>query len=304
MREFRLLCRRHCQNVRYLPFAFPDFPQMPLRLDATLDHLQLGSQDPRRLAEFHREVMGAEIAEIAPDLWRCEGPERRLLVGPGAARSLGFAGYRAASQAVLDQLAERLKSAGVARLDPISPWFKPGAVAFADPDGNRLEFGLSRARAGAGEGLPARLQHLVLASTDAARMGRFYEAVLGFAPSDRVLDEAGDLRTVFLRSDHEHHSIGIFQAPENRLDHHCYEAGDWGLIRDWADHFAARRIPLSWGPGRHGPGNNLFIFINDCDGNWVEISAEIERVDPDREAGTWPHEERTLNSWGRAPLRS
>jgi hypothetical protein len=52
------------------------------------------------------------------------------------------------------------------------------------------------------------------------------------------------------------------------------------------------------------PGNDLFIFINDCDGDWVEISAEIERVEPDREAGIWPHEERTLNSWGRAPLRS
>ena len=278
---------------------------MPLRLSASLDHLKLGSDEPRRLAEFYREVMGAEIEELAPDLWSCSGPERRLLIGKGAARSFAFAGYRVASQAVLDELGARLDRAGVARLAPQSPWFKPGALALADPDGNRLEFGLPRPGLGArGEGLPARLQHLVVASKDAARMGRFYEEVLGFAPSDRVLDEAGDLRTVFLRSDHEHHSIGIFQAPENRLDHHCYEAGDWDLIRDWADHFAARRIPLSWGPGRHGPGNNLFIFINDCDGNWVEISAEIERVEADREAGTWPHEERTLNSWGRAPLRS
>jgi len=278
---------------------------MTLRLNACLDHLQLCSDDPRRLADFYRDIMGAETAALGPDAWACEGPERRLLIARGAPRSLGFAAYRAASQTVLDQLGERLARAGVARLSPASPWFKAGAVALADPDGNRLEFGLPGSGGGvAGEGLPARLQHLVLASTDAARMGRFYEEVLGFAPSDRVLDAAGDLRTVFLRSDHEHHSIGIFQAPENRLDHHCYEAGDWGLIRDWADHFAARRIPLSWGPGRHGPGNNLFIFINDCDGNWVEISAEIERVEPDRAAGTWPHEERTLNSWGRAPLRS
>jgi len=24
-------------------------------------------------------------------------------------------------------------------------------------------------------------------------------------------------------------------------------------------------IPLKWGPGRHGPGDNLFIFIHDVD---------------------------------------
>jgi len=35
---------------------------------------------------------------------------------------------------------------------------------------------------------------------------------------------------------------------------------------------------VKWGPGRHGPGNNLFVFIHDLDGNWVEVSAELEHV--------------------------
>jgi hypothetical protein len=48
---------------------------------------------------------------------------------------------------------------------------------------------------------------------------------------------------------------------------------EWTKIRDWADHFAARNIRLIWGPGRHGPGNNLFVFIADTDGNWIEVSA-------------------------------
>jgi hypothetical protein len=67
---------------------------------------------------------------------------------------------------------------------------------------------------------------------------------------------------------------------------------------------AGERIPLKWGPGRHGPGNNLFFFIHDTDGNWVEISAELEVVKPDRAVGAWPHEERTLNRWGIGLLRS
>jgi hypothetical protein len=76
------------------------------------------------------------------------------------------------------------------------------------------------------------------------------------------------------------------------------------LIRDWSDHFASIRVPVQWGPGRHRPGNNLFVFVHDPDGNWIEISAELESVTHDRPVGNWPHEERTLNTWGRGILRS
>tara|TARA_S200000501_G_C20423051_1_gene568842 strand:- start:399 stop:593 length:195 start_codon:yes stop_codon:yes gene_type:complete len=62
-------------------------------------------------------------------------------------------------------------------------------------------------------------------------------------------------------------------------------------------------IELMWGPGRHGPGNNLFVFVEDPDGNWIEISAELEVIH-DRPSKDWPQEERTLNLWGKAILRS
>jgi len=63
------------------------------------------------------------------------------------------------------------------------------------------------------------------------------------------------------------------------------------------------RMELSWGPGRHGPGNNLFFMIPDADGNMVELSAEIELMDKDMPARLWPHEPHTLNLWGVAWMR-
>ena len=51
------------------------------------------------------------------------------------------------------------------------------------------------------------------------------------------------------------------------------------------------------------PGNNLFIFIVDPDGNWIEMSTELEEVD-DRPVKEWPHTERTLNLWGKGLLRA
>ena len=116
------------------------------------------------------------------------------------------------------------------------------------------------------------------------------------------------MTTCFMRSNHEHHSLACFyhDAPGldgQGIDHHSYEAGEWDTIRDWCDHLASKDIPLMWGPGRHGPGNNLFVFIADPDGNWIEISAELEVVH-DRPVKIWPHGERTLNQWGRAIMRS
>lgn len=98
--------------------------------------------------------------------------------------------------------------------------------------------------------------------------------------------------------------VAVFRCPETRPDHHAYETTCWNDIRDWADHLAALDIKLWWGPGRHGPGNNLFFMVHDPQGYLVEISAEMELVPDEVTKRTWRHEERTLNLWGPGFLRS
>ena len=234
--------------------------------------------------------------------------DRRLRLSAGPSRTLDYAAYSVPDHAVLESLARRLAAAGVDTAYVDQAGFKEGALTYHDPDGNRFVFGLPSGETlelkGSAANRAARIQHVVFASTDVQRLLTFFTDVAGFTLSDRVLDDQGGLRTAFVRCSHEHHSLAVFAANENRLDHHCYEAGEWNLIRDWADHFARARVPLKWGPGRHGPGDNLFLFIHDPDGNWVEISAELEHVQHDRPVGEWPHEERTLNSWGMGLLRS
>ena len=109
---------------------------------------------------------------------------------------------------------------------------------------------------------------------------------------------------MFLRSDPEHHTFATFRAPESRPDHHAYETPGWMAIRDWGDRMATLRVPLWWGPGRHGPGNNLFFMVEDPDGYKVELSAELELLAEDTKFRTWPHGQRTLNLWGSAWMRS
>lgn len=278
------------------------------RIRASLHEIAIGNPEPDTLSRFYADALGYAFERDAHGLLGV-APERRLRIVEGESRTLSYAAYAVRDQGDLAALTARLAAAGTAFAGIDLPGMA-SAVSFRDPDGNMFVFGLAEPAPAGDVALPqaaelrARLQHVVFASSDAARLIDFYADVLGFAVSDRVLDDEGGLRTAFLRCSHEHHSLAVFQADECRLDHHCYEAGEWNLIRDWSDHFARQHIPLKWGPGRHGPGDNLFIFIHDPDGNWLEISAELEHVEAGRPVGDWRHEERTLNSWGIGMLRS
>jgi catechol 2,3-dioxygenase-like lactoylglutathione lyase family enzyme len=274
-------------------------------LRAQLHHLAIESSNPERLAEFYARALRLEFTRDG-DRFVGTGPERCVVICPGRDKALAYAAYAVDSVEQLPVLRERVVRHGGRELRSPTALFAEGAVCVADPDGNFLIFGVPRIPASddCAVTLRARLQHVVVASRDCVAMAQFYERVLGFTLSDKVVDEEGAMRTAFLRSGVEHHTFAVFQASENRLDHHCYEAGDWGLIRDWADYMTGWGIPIQWGPGRHGPGNNLFIFVHDADGNWVELSAELERVSAGRPVGVWPHEQRTLNLWGQGLMRS
>ena len=272
---------------------------------ARLHHLRRDSEDAEGLARFYGRLLGDTVQPLACGDWLVCGRGRRMVVGKGAQASVPYYALSLASAAQLAGYRRNLEAEGLACEPSPSPLFRDGAFAIADPDGRRVVFGLSRPRepAGAKPGPTARLQHFVCASTQPEAMLAFYRDRLGLVESDRVL-QGNHLSAFFLRSDPEHHSFAAFRAPGSRPDHHCYETGGWNDIRDWADHLGTLRIPLWWGPGRHGPGNNLFFMIEDPEGHKVEFSAELEVMPKDLAHRTWLHEPRTLNLWGSAWMRS
>ena len=271
---------------------------------ARLHHLCRASAEPERLVRFYGALLGDRVEALAAGRWLVAGRGRMLVVEKGAAAAavpwfaleLRDGGHLQACRGALEAAGLRLEASP-------SPLLAPGAFAVADPDGRRVVLGLPSPAPRAGAGLSGRLQHFVCASTRLEQMLEFYCRRLGMIESDRVL-EGAELSAAFLRSDPEHHSFAAFRAPESRADHHCYETDSWNDIRDWADRMAQLRIPLWWGPGRHGPGNNLFFMIEDPDGHKVEFSAELELMPKEMPGRSWPHEQRTLNLWGPAWMRS
>ena len=267
---------------------------------AYLHHIQLQSSDPSRLARFYADAMDMQARQRDAE-WICEGPLRRMIFTAGPDKRLGYAAFACRDAAGLAAIRAGVEEAGLDTLPSPSPFFGAEAFGVREPDANLIVCGLG-AQEPTRSGLRAPLQHLTLASENPEALERFYVDRLGFITSDYVRNDRGEIMVCWMRSNHEHHTLACFRHQQQGVDHHSYEAGDWSVIKDWCDRMGARRIPLMWGPGRHGPGNNLFVFVEDPDGNWIEISAELE-VMYDRPAKEWPHEEHTVNLWGRGIIR-
>ena len=275
-----------------------------VQADIFLHHLEIQSSNPERLSNFYSNIMDMKIDKLSSDKFLCDGPSRKIIITLGKDKTLSHAGMVCRNENNLNGFKDFLNQKELKLKDYNSELYKPGSFSVEDPDKNVLCFGVLKDKSTASlNGIHAPLQHLTFASEDVESFQNFYENKLGFQVTDRVVKNNGELATCFTTSNHEHHTIACFKSSKKGMDHHSYEAGDWNHIKGWCDHFASNNIKLMWGPGRHGPGNNLFVFIEDIDGNWIEISAELETVHG-RPVKNWPQEERTLNLWGNAIMRS
>lgn len=282
---------------------------------AELDHIRLNTDDLDAMTGFYASAVGMLDLPLPDGTRLMQGPRRRIVIGEGEPGEHPYSAFRFPSGDRFDQYRAALEARGLALLPSPSGVFGDAAFAVQDPDGRLVVFGMPRAdlplpvdreRRPALK-LPGQLQHVVVGTTNLQAMIGFYEDSLGFIPSDHVVKKEGgseEVTVVFYRSNVLHHSFAVFKSDRVGIDHHAYETTCWNDIRDWADHLSDLHIKLWWGPGRHGPGNNLFLMIEDPHGQKVEMSAEQETMAYDQPLRIWPHDERSLNLWGSAWMRS
>lgn len=130
-------------------------------------------------------------------------------------------------------------------------------------------------------------------------MERFLIDVLTF----RITDTLGQ-RVSWLRCDTDHHGIALVDAKKTELHHYAFELENWSAIERYCDHLAFLGERLVWGPGRHGPGRNLFTYLPDPDETIVEAYADLLVVPDDasyRPIDWSVRGESALNLWGPMP---
>jgi len=146
---------------------------------------------------------------------------------------------------------------------------------------------------------PSRFEHISLKVHTLGPMEKFLTQGLGFEFSDRLGPMAS-----WWHCEAEHHGIAIQRAPQgNHLHHHAWTQADFNAMGATADALHARGQTLAWGPGRHGPGNNRFIYFKDPAGSLVECCSDLAMFPPvgHYTPKTWAFKPSSINLWGGSP---
>ena len=65
------------------------------------------------------------------------------------------------------------------------------------------------------------------------------------------------------------------------MHHVAYEVGSFEDFARQADLLAANGVQVDWGPGRHAPSRNYFMYFDDADGNRIEWVNSIQQIPED-----------------------
>ena len=144
---------------------------------------------------------------------------------------------------------------------------------------------------------PVKFEHVSVKVTHPARLERFLRDGLGFRFSDRM----GPIAS-WWHCDADHHGLAVTFGPRSELHHYAWTMPDLNAIKGRGPPKLHRDQRLVvWGPSRHGPGNNMFMYFHDNDGSMIELCADIAHTDLDDVPRTWPIGPKTLNLWGEPP---
>lgn len=208
--------------------------------------------------------------------------EHHCLVLEQAGRSaLGHIAFETLDDAATEALRADLAGRDVPiREAPPEPGRIGAAFQFQDPEGNWIEVyrTMDRLAGVVSQGVfrMEKLGHFTMLAQNLDTQTAFYRSI-GFRMSDQTR------RGAFLRCGSDHHGIAFLPSTRSSLHHHAYSVGDWEqtkLVLDWMYRCG---IAPDIGPVRHGPGNNIAVYVRDPDGFRIEFYCEMEQIDDDED---------------------
>jgi catechol 2,3-dioxygenase-like lactoylglutathione lyase family enzyme len=247
-----------------------------------LHRIGLRVVDLNEMSDFYRDIWSMELIDSNPGqrFFKSRGENHSdLVLRQGNPPGLDFVALSVSSEAVLDQLLGKLEAAGASIVQLPVPGERFGesrVAAVDDLDGNRIELVVSNtARTHTAETTRSvHLGHVVLWTPQIEQQEAFY-ALLGFQVSDRT-----HMGMSFLRCNTDHHSIALALSTGGRhgLQHVAFDVETTDRVMQEYGRLRSKNLECIWGVGRHGPGNNVFSYYRDPEGNVIEFYGEMEQV--------------------------
>jgi catechol 2,3-dioxygenase-like lactoylglutathione lyase family enzyme len=253
-----------------------------------LRHLALTVTDMERQLSYYRDVIG--LAEIGREAGRAflasEAGQLSIVLEQGGVPGLARLGFDLPAEPDIAAVERALLAAGLPaeRCSDVAPGC-PVALRSRDADGRAIELHLAfhayENRIPLPGVAPLKLGHVACFSPDPAATADFFTGQLGFRVSDWIED-----RFVFLRCNHEHHTVNFTRGPDARMHHMAFELRDAGHMHRAADILGGQKVPILWGPVRHGPGHNVAMYHRDPEGNAIELFHGLDCM-TDEALGFW-----------------
>ena len=146
-----------------------------------------------------------------------------------------------------------------------------------------------------GRDVPIQITHAVINTVDREKAERFAVDVLGFQVSDRTR------HMTFVRCNRKHHCVAYAHADFSSFNHVAFEMRDIDAVMRGFGRMRDAGVGSVWGPGRHGPGNNVFGYFIAPFGGVIEYTTEISEVGDDYKVGgpeDWKWPEGRIDHWG------
>jgi catechol-2,3-dioxygenase len=275
----------------------------------SLRSVDLNVPDLVKAESFYTEVWRLEVSHRTEQAiyLRGTGNDHHLLAlyAGGPAPQIRQVTLRARSLDALRAVADAVTRAGGRIVSPIGPLTKSPAggtgLTLCDPHGRVFEVVHGDARTddmGNWKDRPVRLTHVVLNSHAVDETQQFLSDALGFTLADRTVAIA------FMNCNSDHHTLAVGVTDNDALNHIAFLMPDGESVMRGGGRMKDAGHPIEWGPGRHGPGNNLFNYFIDPFGIVIEYTAEVEQVDESyrpRGPADWKWPPGRVDQWGISP---
>lgn len=234
-----------------------------------LRHLAIAAKNPKRLAEFYREVFELKtVQESESAVFLSDGAFNLALltIRPDRARGLYHFGFQVeAMQRMRDRLERSEMKASLAPRPEGKPYAE---FRLSDPDGNLIDlsekgFGISKDES------PVRIRHIALYTPDPQRLADFYGSIMDMKEVSR-----SDRSSIFV-SDGYFNLALLFQRAEERLGLHHF---GFHVKSNEEMQRRAERAGVSAGARRPGRIPYAEYRVHDPEGNGFDISEKGWKV--------------------------
>jgi catechol 2,3-dioxygenase len=272
---------------------------MSHRLLSQLAHVEILTPKPEESLRFYTEVLGLQESGAAGQSVFLRGWgdffHHTLQLTEAARPGLGHIGWRTDGAEQLDEAVAVVEAAGLGE-----GWFDgtPGhgpAFRYRSPGGhlNELFWEVERHAPAPGmaspypnrpqryvpRGVAARcLDHVTIAAPDPDGDSRWYREVLGHRYMEYTVHPENPAQVVFAMTTvcERAHDLGIVWDPSGatgRVNHFAYFVDSREELLRAADVLLNADVPIEFGPGKHGMGEQDYLYVREPGGVRVELNA-------------------------------